>query len=298
MYSLRMRIVSLLPSTTEIACDLGLADQLLGVTVECNWPQGVRGGREVVVDTFIDSSLSPAKIDALVRSRMEAGLDLYELNDAALARCNPDLILSQDLCRVCAVATGDVEAAVERLACNAVVLQIDPQTLNDVIESINTIAVAAGVAERGVAMTQDLHARLADIKERVTGKPRRRVFVLEWIDPPFGSGHWVPDIVTAAGGDPVIAHAGEKSVSTSWDQIADAKPDVVIVGPCGYGLEAAMGQAREIEHLLPAHCEVWAIDADSVLVRPGARLVDGVEAIAAMLHGVGEIPASLLYKIR
>jgi len=293
-----MRIVSLLPSTTEIVCDLGLADQLLGVTVECNWPQGVRDGREVVVDTFIDSSLSPAEIDVLVRTRMEAGLDLYELNDAALARCNPDLILSQDLCRVCAVATGDVEAAVERLACDAVVLQIDPRTLNEVIESINTIAVAAGVAERGVALTQDLHARLADTKERVSGKLRRRVFVLEWIDPPFGSGHWVPDIVTAAGGDPVIAHAGEKSVSTSWDQIAAAAPDVVIVGPCGYGLEAAKEQAREIDHLLPAHCEVWAIDADSVLVRPGARLVDGVEAIAAMLHGVGELPASLLYKIR
>jgi iron complex transport system substrate-binding protein len=293
-----MRIVSLLPSTTEIVCDLGLAEQLFGVTVECNWPQGVRDGREVVVDTFIDSSLSPAKIDELVRTRVAAGLDLYELDDAALARCNPDLILSQDLCRVCAVATGDVEAAVERLSCDALVLQIDPQTLNEVIESINTIAVAAGVAERGAVLTKDLHARLAYIRERVAGKPRQRVFVLEWIDPPFGSGHWVPDIVTAAGGEPVIAHAGAKSISTSWDQIAAAAPDVVIVGPCGYGLEAAKEQAREIEHLLPAHCEVWAIDADSVLVRPGARLVDGVEAIAALLHKVGEIPTSLIYRVR
>jgi iron complex transport system substrate-binding protein len=293
-----MRIVSLLPSTTEIVCDLGLADQLLGVTVECNWPQGVRDGREVVVDTFIDSSLSPAEIDALVRTRMEAGLDLYELDDAALARCNPDLILSQDLCRVCAVATGDVEAAVERLSCDALVLQIDPQSLNEVIDSINTIAVAAGVAERGAVLTEDLHARLAYVWERVAGKPRQRVFVLEWIDPPFGSGHWVPDIVTAAGGDPVIAQSGAKSVSTSWDEIAAAAPEIVIVGPCGYGLEAAKEQAREIEHLLPADCEVWAIDADSVLVRPGARLVDGVQAIAALLHNVGEIPTSLLYRVR
>ena len=288
----------MLPSTTEIVCDLGLADQLCGVTVECNWPQGVRDGREVVVDTFIDSSLSPGEIDELVRARVAAGHDLYELDDAALARCNPDLILSQDLCRVCAVATGDVEAAVERLSCDAVVLQIDPQTLAEVIESINTIAVAAGVAERGAVLTVNLHARLAYIRERVTGEPRRRVFILEWIDPPFGSGHWVPDIVTAAGGDPVIAHAGAKSISTSWDQIAAAAPDVVIVGPCGYGLEAAKEQAREIEHLLPAHCEVWAIDADSVLVRPGARLVDGVEAIAALLHNVAEIPTSLLYRVR
>ena len=138
-----MRIVSLLPSTTEIVCDLGLADQLLGVTIECNWPTNVRNGREIVVGTFSDPSMTPAEIDAIVRQRMADGLDLYELDDDALARCNPDLILSQDLCRVCAVASGDVDAAVQRLNCDANVLQIDPQNLDEVIESINTIAVAA-----------------------------------------------------------------------------------------------------------------------------------------------------------
>jgi iron complex transport system substrate-binding protein len=293
-----MRIVSLLPSTTEIICDLGLAPQLLGVTVECNWPEGIRDGREIVVDTFTNPSMSPSEIDAIVRERVAAGLDLYTLDDAALARCEPDLILSQDLCRVCAVASGDVEAAVERLAYSAVVLQIDPQNLAQVIDSINTIAVAAGVAERGRELVASLHDRLAYVADCVSNKPRRRVFVLEWIDPPFGAGHWVPDIIGAAGGQPVVARPGEKSVPTSWAEISAASPEVVIVAPCGFGLEAATEQAQSIQHLLPSTCEVWAIDADAVMVRPGARLVDGVEAIAAMLHNIFEVPEHLLRQVR
>ena len=293
-----MRIVSLLPSTTEIICDLGLAPQLLGVTVECNWPEGIRDGREIVVDTFTNPSMSPSEIDAIVRERVAAGLDLYTLDDAALARCEPDLILSQDLCRVCAVASGDVEAAVKRLACSAVVLQIDPQNLAQVIDSINTIAVAAGVAERGKELVASLHDRLAYVADCVSNEPRRRVFVLEWIDPPFGAGHWVPDIVVAAGGQPVVARPGEKSIGTSWAEINAASPEVVIVAPCGYGLEAAAAQAQSIQHLLPSTCEVWAIDADAVMVRPGARLVDGVEAIAAMLHNISDVPAHLVRQVR
>jgi iron complex transport system substrate-binding protein len=293
-----MRIVSLLPSTTEIICDLGLAPQLLGVTVECNWPEGIRDGREIVVDTFTNPSMSPSEIDAIVRERVAAGLDLYTLDDAALARCEPDLILSQDLCRVCAVASGDVEAAVERLACSAVVLQIDPQNLAQVIDSINTIAVAAGVAERGKELVASLHDRLAYVADCVSNKPRRRVFVLEWIDPPFGAGHWVPDIIGAAGGQPVVARQGEKSAPTSWAEISAASPEVVIVAPCGFGLEAATEQTQSIQHLLPSTCEVWAIDADAVMVRPGARLVDGVEAIAAMLHNIFDVPAHLLRQVR
>ncbi len=293
-----MRIVSLLPSTTEIVCDLGLADQLIGVTVECNWPAGIREGRETVVGTFADPSMSPAEIDAIVRQRMAAGLDLYTLDDAALARCNPELILSQDLCRVCAVASGDVDAAVERLACSAVVLQIDPQSLHEVIDSINTIASAAGVPKRGADLVASLHRRLAQVAASVAGKPRRRVFVLEWTDPPFGAGHWVPDIVMAAGGDPVLARPGQKSVPTTWTAISAAAPDVVIVSPCGYGLDAAAKQALAIQHLLPTTCQVWAIDADAVMVRPGARLVDGVEAIASILHDISDIPEHVLRRIR
>ncbi len=292
-----MRIVSLLPSTTEICFDLGLQDQLLGVTIECNWPNGAQDGREIVVGTFTDPDLTPGEIDTIVRERIAAGQDLYTLDDDALARCAPDLILSQDLCRVCAVASGDVDAAVARINCDAHVLQIDPQNLADVITSVQTIADAAGVSERGRALTESLHDRLTHIYKNVANKPRPRVFVLEWIDPPFGAGHWVPDIIFAAGGEPVLCRAGQRSVQTSWDEIADAHPDVVIVSPCGYGLNAAAEQAELVRQFLPTASAIWAIDADAVMVRPGPRLVDGVEAIAAMLHG-GNIPNQLLRRIR
>lgn len=295
-----MRIVSLLPSTTEIVFDLGLQDQLQGVTIECNWPTSAKSGREIVVDTFTNPTMTPGEIDAIVKQRMAAGLDLYNLDDDALARCNPDLILSQDLCRVCAVASGDVDAAVARLNCDATVLQIDPQNLHQVIESINTIAVAAGVADRGIALTESLHSRLQAVATALVGKERPKVFVLEWTDPPFGAGHWVPDIITAAGGEPVLCRPGERSVQTTWDEITAANPDVVIVAPCGFGLDGASDQAHLVSAHLPASVAVWAIDADAVMVRPGPRLVDGVEAIAQMLHGKNSnnINNELLRKIR
>jgi iron complex transport system substrate-binding protein len=294
----RVRIVSLLPSTTEIVCDLGLEEDLLGVTVECNWPADVQRGREIVVRTFADGSMTPGEIDAVVRERLEQGLDLYTLDDDALQRCNPDLILSQDLCRVCAVASGDVAAATARLNCDALVLQIDPQTLDDVLDSINTIAGAAGVGARGREYVNELHGRLGDVRAAVLGRSRPSVFVLEWIDPPFGAGHWVPDLVLAAGGTPVLARRGERSVATTYEAIADAHPDVVIVAPCGYGLDASSEQARSILTNLPTSARVWAIDADAVMVRPGPRLVDGVEALASILHGVGSTPTNLIARIR
>jgi iron complex transport system substrate-binding protein len=293
-----VRIVSLLPSTTEIICDLGLDTELLGVTIECNWPRDVQRGREIVVRTFADPSMTPGEIDAIVRERLELGLDLYALDDDALRRCNPDLILSQDLCRVCAVASGDVAAATARLNCDAQVLQIDPQTLNEVLDSINTIAGAAGVPDRGREYVDSLHDRLGDVRAAVSGRPRPRVFVLEWIDPPFGAGHWVPDLVLAAGGEPVLARPGERSVATTYDAIAVAQPDVVIVAPCGYGLDASSEQARSILAMLPESAQVWAIDADAVMVRPGPRLVDGVDALASILHGVRPTPTNLVARIR
>jgi iron complex transport system substrate-binding protein len=293
-----VRIVSLLPSTTEIVCDLGLEVELVGVTAECNWPNRIQDGREIVVRSFTDDAMTPGEIDEFVRQRLDAGLDLYALDDEALQRCDPDLILSQDLCRVCAVASGDVEAATRRLNCHADVLQIDPQTLSEVLESIVTIAIAADVAQRGIDVVAGLRGRLADVQTAVRERPRRRVFILEWIDPPFGAGHWVPDLVTAAGGEPVLARAGERSVSTTWEEITSARPEVVVVAPCGFGLERASEQARLVLDRLPDDAEVWAIDADAVMVRPGPRLVDGVEALASMLHGVGVLPAHVVSRIR
>jgi iron complex transport system substrate-binding protein len=293
-----VRIVSLLPSTTEIIWDLGLEHELVGVTAECFWPDRVRVGREIVVRSFADATMTPGEIDEYVRQRLASGLDLYELDDAALQRCDPDLILSQDLCRVCAVASGDVAAATARLNCHAEVLQIDPQTLSEVLQSIETIAVAANVARRGAEYVQSLRRRLTDVLETVHELPRRRVFILEWIDPPFGAGHWVPDLVVAAGGEPVLARPGDRSVALTWEEIAAAQPEIVVVAPCGFGLDQAGDQARLILDLLPEVAEVWAIDADAVMVRPGPRLIDGVEALASLIHGVGVRRSDLITRIR
>lgn len=293
-----MRIVSLLPSTTEIVFDLGLADQLLGVTFECNFPPEARQGREIVVGGMDTKHLTPLEIDEMVRERLARGDELYRLDDDALARCDPDLILSQDLCRVCAVPSGDVDAAVARLACRAEVLQIDPQTLDDVIASVLTVARAARVEERGLALVAALRARLDRLAELIADRDRPSVFVLEWIDPPFLGGHWVPDVVTAGGGRPVLARPGAKSVPISWDEIIAADPDHVVVAPCGYGLPGATDQAHRILDHLPVRATVWAIDADAVMVRPGPRLVDGAEALAAALHGVGPLPDQVIARVR
>ena len=296
-----VRIVSLLPSTTEIVFELGLADDLLGVTFECNFPAEARVGREIVVGGMDTKHLTPLEIDLLVRERLARGDELYSLDEDALARCDPDLILSQDLCRVCAVPSGDVDEAVARLNCRADVLQIDPQTLDEVIDSVLTVAGAAGVHERGLAVVASLRQRLAALEAAIDARRRAEppsVFVLEWADPPFVGGHWVPDVVRAAGGRPVLARPGAKSVPTTWDDIAATDPDHVIVSPCGYGLDGAVEQASSILGHLPDRATVWAIDADAVMVRPGPRLVDGAEAIAAALHGVGPLPSHLIRRVR
>ena len=286
-----MRIVSLLPSTTEIVFQLGLADQLLGVTFECNFPPEARQGREIVVGGIDTHHLTPLEIDQLVRAKVAAGEDLYSLDEAALQWCDPDLILSQDLCRVCAVSSGNVDEAVAKLQCHAEVLQIDPQTIDEVIESVRTVADAAGVPERGAALIDDLRRRLRVLRERVDAAvgdaPRPTVFVLEWIDPPFVGGHWVPDIVTAAGGVPLLGMPGERSVPSTWEAIAAADPDHVIVSPCGYSLDGAVQQALDVLPRLPDRAAVWAVDADAVMVRPGPRVVDGAEAVATALFGSG-----------
>jgi iron complex transport system substrate-binding protein len=302
-----VRIVSLLPSTTEIVFDLGLADQLLGVTFECNFPAEARQGREIVVGGMDTKYLTPLEIDELVRARLAAGDELYSLDDEALARCNPDLILSQDLCRVCAVPSGEVDLAVARLNCQATVLQIDPHSLIEVIDSVQTVADAAGVPERGRALVASLHERLSALRDRtathLAGRPGPTVFVLEWIDPPFVGGHWVPELVAAAGGQPVLARPGERSVPTTWELIREANPDHIVVAPCGYGLPGAVEQAQAVLALMPSRAAVWAIDADAVVVRPGPRLVDGVQALTAAffgpeIAGLPALPAEVIQRLR
>jgi iron complex transport system substrate-binding protein len=278
-----MRLVSLLPSATEIVYALGLGDDLVGVTFECDEPASARIEKAVVVGGRDTSGLSPREIDDYVRAQLAAGNDLYTLDAGALAGLAPDLILTQDLCRVCALPTGTVEDALGYLGCRADVVSLDPHSLEEVLVSILTVAERAGDRTRAEPLVAGLRARLAGVAARVAGRVRPRVAVVEWVDPPFTAGHWVPDLVRAAGGEPVAAGPDSPSVETTWDQIAGAQPDLVVVAPCGFHLDGAVRQASAVADRLPA-MPVWAIDADGIVVRPGPRLVDGVEAIASILH--------------
>jgi iron complex transport system substrate-binding protein len=276
-------MVSLLPSATEIVYSLGLGEDLVGVTFECDEPPAARTEKTVVVGGRDTRGMTPSEIDSYVRAQLAAGADLYTLHAQALADLRPDLILTQDLCRVCALPSGHVEDALGYLGCEADVLSLDPHTLDDVLDSILAVGRRTGVSERATRLVDDLRARLARIAAAVAGRRRLKVAVIEWVDPPFTAGHWIPDLVSAAGGRAVAARPGALSVPTSWAAIAAAAPDIVVVAPCGYHLPGVVEQARAVVQALPG-IPVWAIDADGIVVRPGPRLVDGVEAMASILH--------------
>ncbi|HKD87429.1 MAG TPA: ABC transporter substrate-binding protein [Streptosporangiaceae bacterium] len=278
-----MRVVSLLPSATEIVYALGLGEQLVGVTFECDEPAAARSDKTVVVGGRDTRGMTAGEIDSYVREQLAAGGDLYTLHAQALAALKPDLILTQDLCRVCALPSSQVEDALDYLGCQAEVLPLDPHSLADVLDSIQAVGARAGVPDRAARLVSELQARLAQVAARVAGRVRPRVAVVEWVDPPYPAGHWIPDLVSAAGGQPVAARPGESSIPTTWPAIAAADPDCVVVAPCGYHLPGAVDQARSVAQHLPG-VPVWAIDGDGIVVRPGPRLIDGVEAIAAILH--------------
>jgi iron complex transport system substrate-binding protein len=293
-----VRLVSLLPSATEIVYALGLGDELAGVTFECDEPPAARTDKAIVVGGRDTTGMTPGDIDRYVRAQLAAGQDLYTLHARALAGLAPDLILTQDLCRVCALPSGHVNDALSYLGCQADVLTLDPHSLDDVLDSILVVGRRAGVADRAERVVGELRARLARIAASAAGgsagggsgagRGRPKVAVIEWVDPPFSAGHWVPDLVTAAGGEAVAARPGARSVQTSWADIAAAGPDLVVVAPCGFHLDGAVEQARLVTEALAAEglarVPVWAIDADGIVVRPGPRLVNGVEALAAILH--------------
>jgi iron complex transport system substrate-binding protein len=278
-----VRVVSLLPAATEIVYALGLEDQLVGVTFECDEPARARQDKTVVIGGQDTSGMTPAAIDAYVRAQVAAGQDLYTLHADALAALDPELILTQDLCRVCALPAGQVEDALGYLGCTAGVVSLDPHTLEEVLATIVTVGRHTGAQPAAEQLVGTLRRRLAAVADRVAGRPRPAVAVIEWVDPPFTAGHWVPDLVGAAGGRPVAAHPGGRSAPTSYQEIAAARPDLAVVAPCGFHLDGAAAQAERVAQQLPG-IPVWAIDADGLVVRPGPRLVDGVEALAAILH--------------
>jgi iron complex transport system substrate-binding protein len=278
-----MRLVSLLPSATEIVYALGLGDDLVGVTFECDEPPAARREKAVVVGGRDTRGMDPGEIDAYVKEQLAAGGDLYTLHADALAGLAPELILTQDLCRVCALPSDHVSDALDYLGCRADVLSLDPYSLAEVLDTFLAVGERAGVRPRAEALVAGLRARLEGVAAAVAGRPRPRVAIVEWVDPPFTAGHWVPDLVSAAGGTPVAARAGARSVQTTWAELAAAQPEIVLVTPCGFHLDGAATQAAGVSGHFPG-AQVWAIDGDGLVVRPGPRLIDGVEAIAAILH--------------
>jgi iron complex transport system substrate-binding protein len=284
-----VRIVSLLPSTTEILFDIGAGDDVVGVTFECDYPAQARE-RTIVSTSALPEGLDAAGIDAFVTEAMQAGEDLYHLDEGALSGLDADLVVTQDLCAVCAVDVSVVDDALAHLGCTADVLTIDPHTLAEVLESVITLGAATGHRTEAEQLVVSLQARLDSVAAQVAARPpgdAPRVLLLEWTDPPFAPGHWVPEMVTAAGGVPTIGAAGQKSVRVTWDQALAGAPDVVVCAPCGYDLEGSASLGRELvaSGVLPAGLPVWAVDANASFARPGPRLVDGVESLARLLVG-------------
>jgi iron complex transport system substrate-binding protein len=286
-----MRIVSLLPSATEIVYALGLAEHLIGVTDECDWPPEARMMR-VVSRSALPPVAEPAEIDRLVSASIGGGQPLYRLDTDAIGELRPDLVLAQDLCAVCAVPSGQVNQALDVLGCQAEVISLDPSSLDEVLDGVLQVGKAAGVPERAEEVVAGLRNRLADVQAAVAGLERPRVFALEWGHPPFCGGHWVPEMLQVAGGEPVLACPGAPSVRVTWAQIEAVAPQVVVFMPCGYGLQAA---AEEASRTLVGRPElagveaIVAVDASAYCSRPGPRLVDGVEILAAALHP-GRLP--------
>jgi iron complex transport system substrate-binding protein len=280
-----MRIISLLPSATEIVFALGRGDDLVGVTFECDFPSEART-RRVVSTSALPEGLTPAEIDAVVTERIAAGEDLYRLDRDALAALDADLVLTQDLCAVCAVDVSEVDDALEYLGCSAAVLTLDPRSVPEVLTSIVAVGEQLDAGDTARSLVAVLQGRLDALERTLASAERPPVLVLEWTDPPFTAGHWVPDLVTAGGGTAVLADPGRDSRRVEWEAVRAAPADVMLVAPCGYHLDAAadLGAALVARGAVPDGAAVWAVDADSFFVRPGPRVVDGAEIVARILH--------------
>jgi iron complex transport system substrate-binding protein len=280
-----VRIASLVPSATEMLFALGLGEQVVGVTHECDFPPEASSRRQLT-RSVIPEGLSAREIDAAVRERTGEGRHLYELDEAALSELRVDLIVTQAVCEVCAVSYDDAVAVGGRLATHPAVISLDPERLAEVLADVSRLGEAAGAAERAAELRERLDSRLAAVREAVAGAPRPRVLALEWLDPPFIGGHWVPEMIVIAGGEDALGVAGSKSRTAGWDELAASAPEVVVAMPCGWDARQAVAEAQEHARELAAAepRQVWAVDAVSSFSRPGPRLVEGVELLAHLFH--------------
>lgn len=280
-----MRIASLVPSATEMLFALGLGGDVVGVTHECDYPPPAAALPHLTA-TVLPEGLDAGEIDAAVKEVVGQGRALYTLDEERLGELQPDLIVTQAVCEVCAVAYDDVVEVAERLPSQPRVLQQDPGTLGEVLDDVVRLGEAAGIEQQARELRAELEQRLESVEEAVAGIPRPRVLALEWLDPPFLGGHWIPEMIELAGGTDVIGRVGQKSPQVEWSELAGLDPNAVVAMPCGWYLEDSKAQAlahREQLDSLGAR-RVFAVDAASTFSRPGPRLVDGVELLGHLLH--------------
>ena len=272
-----MRVCSLLPSATEIVAELGLIDSLVGVSEECRWPPEVVGKPVVSAARIDPSSLTSIEIDAAVRASLVEGGSLYAVDADLIAGLDPDLIVTQDLCAVCAVSSTELADA---CPVGADVLSLDPHTLDEVAASVRRLAERLDAVTEGDRIAARMTSSIEETAEAVRGRVPRRVFFAEWLDPPFGAGHWVPEMVAIAGGRDVIGVTATPSRSVTWREVMELDPELLVLGPCGFSAEEAAERAAGLE--LP--CPTVAVDGDSYFSRPAPRLADGVRQLAHLFH--------------
>jgi len=286
-----LRVVSLLPSATEIVHFVGAGDALVGVTHECDYPPGVENLPKLTGTAIDHHTLTSAEIDAAIGKRLTDADSIYSLDVELLAELRPDLILTQGLCDVCAVSLSLVEQAAASLQGAPRVLSMNPTSLDEVLDVAVEIGDAVGHEAEARAKVAALRERLARVEVAVAGLPRPRVGCIEWLDPPFSAGHWVPEMVRVAGSEELFAEAGVPSGRLTWEEVFEAAPEVLVLMPCGFDVGRTLREARALSELpgwddLPAVKEgrVWAVDANSYFSRPAPRLVEGVEILARILH--------------
>ncbi|MCC6141495.1 MAG: cobalamin-binding protein [Nitrospira sp.] len=285
-----MRICSLVPGATEVVAALGLTDQLVAVSHECDYPESIRHVPSVVEPVIDQQALASDAIDRAVKQLVQAGQRLYRLNERRLIEARPDVILTQDLCHVCAVTPDQLAQAIMALPYAPQLVTLNPTSLEDMLRDIARIAQAVGAADRGRTLFQSLRARLDQVSAD-TRIARPRVVCLEWLDPLYLAGHWVPDMVALAGGTDILGRTGQPSRETTWDEVMEADPDMLLLMPCGYSVQRTLDELSRLQHTSPSWSaqlarwpETYVLNANAYFSRPGPRLVDGVELLAAILH--------------